>query len=87
MTAIQYVAWFIFMAVAVMTILVVWTLVGAGLLRRPRKHREAVAPEVDLVERATPRRSSPAPYARPADRDSTPDPEGDHEHPQHGQVA
>ena len=87
MTPIQYVAWFIFMAVAVMTILVLWTLGGAGLLRRPRKHREAEAPRGDLIECATPRRSSPAPDARPADRGRTPDSDSDHEHPQHGHVA
>lgn len=87
MTAIQYVAWFVFMAVAVMTILVLWVLGGAGLLRRPRKHRDAEASGIDWVERATPRRSNPAPDARPADRGRTLDPGSDHDYPQHGQVA
>ena len=87
MTAIQYVAWFIFMAVAVMTILVVWTLGSAGLLRRPRRRRAAASSDVDMVERLMPRRSTPGPSVGHAQRGSTVDAGTDHEDPQHGQVA
>jgi hypothetical protein len=87
MTAIQYVAWFIFMAVAVMTILVVWTLGSAGLLRRPRRRRAAASSDAEMVERLMPRRSAPGPSVGPAQRGSSVDPGTDHERPLRGQVA
>jgi hypothetical protein len=87
MTAIQYVAWFIFMAVAVMTILVVWTLGSAGLLLRRRRRREAASPDADLAERLMPRRFTQGPYVGHTQRGSTVDPSTDHEDPHHGQVA
>lgn len=87
MTAIQYVAWFAFMAVAVMTILVVWTLGSAGLLRRPRRRRAAASSDADMVEPLKPRHSTPVPYGGRARLGGTVHPGTDHEDPQHGQVA
>jgi hypothetical protein len=89
MTVTAYLVWFIFMAVATMTILVVGTLAAAGLLHRSRRESQSEAGSsrnADLVEALMPLGSSLS-FGSQLKSHTAEDPGTDSEDPHHGEAA